>query len=184
MILVFLIHLGAHSQSSHKVSGILLNTKGEAVIYANVLLLHHIDSMLIKGTVSGKDGSYKLENIHGGKYRIMCTMVGFQPVYSSVFEIDGDYRVENLILNEGELLDEVVVAATKPLYQQKVDRMVINVANSIVSAGGSALEILERSPGIIVERHNNSISIVGKSGIEVMINGKNYLAFIPIKMVA
>ena len=172
MILVFLIHLGANFQSSHKVSGILLNTKGEAVIYANVLLLHHIDSMLIKGTVSGKDGSYKLENIHGGKYRIMCTMVGFQPVYSSVFEIDGDYRVENLILNEGELLDEVMVAANKPLYQQKVDRMVINVANSIVSAGGSALEILERSPGIIVERHNNSISIVGKSGVEVMINGK------------
>ena len=60
----------------------------------------------------------------------------------------------------------------KPLYEQKVDRMVINVENSIVSAGGTALEVLERSPGVNVNRQSNSISIAGKEGVVVMVNDK------------
>jgi hypothetical protein len=136
------------------------------------LLLKAQDSSLVKGTVTGEDGSYILAKVPKGTYRIMGSLVGFQSEFSKVFSLDSDYKVENMTLNQGETLDEVLVNTSKPLYQQKVDRMVINVANSIVSAGGTALEILERSPGIIVERHNNSISIVGKSGVEVMINGK------------
>ena len=34
------------------------------------------------------------------------------------------------------------------------------------------MEILERSPGVIVDRQGNNISLVGKNGVEVMINGK------------
>jgi len=50
--------------------------------------------------------------------------------------------------------------------------MVINVENSIVSAGGTALEVLERSPGVNVNRQSNSIAIAGKEGVVVMVNDK------------
>jgi hypothetical protein len=62
--------------------------------------------------------------------------------------------------------------AKKPLFEQKTDRMVINVANNIVAAGTTALDVLERSPGILVDRQNNGISINGKDGVVVMINNK------------
>jgi outer membrane receptor protein involved in Fe transport len=55
--------------------------------------------------------------------------------------------------------------------------MVINVASSILSAGTTALEVLERSPGVLVNRQDNSISIVGKEGVVVMMNGK--LSYMP-----
>ncbi|MBK8278748.1 MAG: hypothetical protein IPK94_00860 [Saprospiraceae bacterium] len=55
----------------------------------------------------------------------------------------------------------------------KVDRLVINIENSIVSVGGTALEILERSPGVVINRQNNTISLVGKEGVVLLINGKN-----------
>jgi hypothetical protein len=161
-----------YGQSLHTVSGVITEATGEGVPYINVLLLQSNDSTFVKGTVTLENGRYQLENIKKGTYIIMGSMVGFQSAYSEPFDLITDYKAETLVLSEGEALDEVVVEATKPLYQQKVDRMVINVENSIVSAGGSALEILERSPGVLVDRQSSSISVVGKSGVVVMINGK------------
>ena len=70
------------------------------------------------------------------------------------------------------MLDAVEVKARKPLFEQRIDRLVVNVAESITSAGSTALEVLERSPGVIVNRQNNDISMAGKSGVIVMINNK------------
>ena len=62
------------------------------------------------------------------------------------------------------------------MFEQKPDRLVVNVAGSITSAGSTALDVLERSPGVVVDRQNNSLSVNGKNGVVVMINGKlNYM---------
>ncbi|HEY8690455.1 MAG TPA: hypothetical protein VIM07_14565 [Chitinophagaceae bacterium] len=55
------------------------------------------------------------------------------------------------------------------MFEQKIDRMVINVKNSITDAGGTALDVLEKSPGVTMNRQNNSIAINGKNGVVVMI---------------
>ncbi|HEY9342587.1 MAG TPA: outer membrane beta-barrel family protein, partial [Hanamia sp.] len=62
-----------------------------------------------------------------------------------------------------------------------IDRLVINVAGSITAAGGTALEVLERSPGVIVDRQNNSVVVNGKNGVVIMINGK--ISRVPIASV-
>jgi hypothetical protein len=77
-----------------------------------------------------------------------------------------------VVEEETHQLQDVNVVAKKPLYELQIDRMVVNVENSISSAGNSALEILEKSPGVIVDRQNNAISMGGKDGVIVMINGK------------
>ena len=62
------------------------------------------------------------------------------------------------------------------MFEQKIDRVVINVKNSVTDAGGTALDVLEKSPGVTVNRQNNSISINGKNGVAIMMNGKmNYM---------
>ncbi|MEL0302006.1 MAG: TonB-dependent receptor, partial [Flavobacteriaceae bacterium] len=40
------------------------------------------------------------------------------------------------------------------------------------ASGSSILDILERTPGILIDRQNESISMLGKEGVNVMINGK------------
>ena len=62
------------------------------------------------------------------------------------------------------------------MFEQKIDRMVINVKNSITNTGGTALDVLEKSPGITMNRQNNTIAVNGKNGVMVMMNGKiNYM---------
>ncbi|MDT0646302.1 outer membrane beta-barrel family protein [Zunongwangia sp. F260] len=149
------------------------DSRGVSIPFANVLLLNPADSTLVLGTVASDDGYYTLKSIVPGKYLIMGTMIGYSSIYSPPFDLISDYSANPLILSEGENLEEVNISVAKPLYQQKIDRLVINVESSIVSAGGSALEILERSPGVLVNRQSKLISILGKEGVVVMINGKN-----------
>ena len=174
-LLVFPILLFA--QNTHNVSGLVNESSGNSLPFANVLLLQQKDSSFVKGAITQKDGSYALENLEKGNYLVMISMVGYKSAYSKPFSLNSHYTVEKLTLSDTEVLKEVVVKATKALYVQKVDRMIINVANSIVSAGGTALEILERSPGVVVNRQSNSISVVGKNGVVVMINGK--ISYVP-----
>src|SRR5882757_6879688 len=69
-------------------------------------------------------------------------------------------------------LKEVTITGRKQLFEQKTDRLVINVRNSVTSAGGNALDVLEKAPGVSVDRQGNRIAINGKSGVSIMINGK------------
>lgn len=171
-LLVLFITVSGSAQSQYNVTGLVSDNTNEGIPYVNVLLIKSKDSTLIKGTISSDNGTFKIESVKNGNYIIMSSFVGFKTAYSKPFYLDSDYKVEKLILTEGEQLNEVLIKAKKPLYEQKVDRMVINVENSIVSAGGTALEVLERSPGVNVNRQSNNISIAGKEGVVVMVNDK------------
>ena len=181
LVITILIFLSGFSemfgQQAFNISGKVNMENGEPLSFANILLLKPSDSTLVEGSVALDDGSYSLKEVPQGTYLIMASMVGFEASYSPVFQLDSNKTMGTITLRE-ELLDEVQVEGTKPLYQQKMDRMVINVENSIVSAGSSALEILERSPGVLVNRQNNNISIVGKEGVVVMINDK--ISYVPV----
>ncbi|QYA26450.1 TonB-dependent receptor [Gramella sp. MT6] len=174
---VFLLFLtDVFSQVEYTITGNVKTANGEALPFANILLLKQIDSTLVEGGITQDDGSYKLSGVPGD-YLLMASMIGYKPSYSKNFSLNENLTMPSLVLNE-ELLDEVQIEGTKPLFQQKMDRMIINVENSIISAGSSALEILERSPGVLVNRQNNSISILGKDGVAIMINGKN--SYVPV----
>ena len=161
------------------VKGKVLGDDGKALPFANALLLNSEDSKLVKGAVTDQNGNFMLENVPVGKYIITASFFGYNTQSSDPFElkINETYTVPSIAISESVGLDEVLVKARKPLYQQKIDRMVINVAASALSAGTTALEVLERSPGVLVNRQDNSISLTGKQGVRVMMNGK--LSYMP-----
>jgi hypothetical protein len=64
-----------------------------------------------------------------------------------------------------------VVTAKKPFIEQQIDKTIVNVENSVVSAGNTAIEILEKSPGVTVDKDGN-ISLKGKQNVMVMLDGK------------
>jgi len=179
LILILLIFsCNLFGQSNYSITGTVKDSNKNDLPFANLLLLKQNDSSFVKGVVSNEKGNYKFDFIDKGSYIILTSMIGFPSTYSELIRMDKDYQLEILLIDQGEALEEIIVKGDKPLYEQKIDRLVINVENSIVSAGGSALEILERSPGVIVNRQSSSITIVGKDGVQIMINGK--MSYVPI----
>jgi hypothetical protein len=161
------------SQSIH---GIIQDGNGKALQFANVLLLKSADSSLVKGMITDALGKYSFDNIKNGNYLVTATFTGMTQVYSQIFEITQDKKQIDAgtisLKNADVQLKNVVVAIKKPMFEQKIDRMVINVKNSITNAGGTALDVLEKSPGVTVNKQNNTIAVNGKNGVVVMINGK------------
>ena len=166
--------------SQIKIKGTVTDSGGRPIPQANILLLKHADSSLVKGTITNEKGQFLLEKISEGNYLISYSFSGYKQLYSeplTVTKFSKDVDAKNSVLLQDRLqLQQVTVNVKKQLYEQKIDRMVINVSGSITSAGSTALDVLERSPGVIVDRNNNSLSINGKNGVVVMINGKvNYM---------
>ena len=176
-VLFLLCNLTVNGQQT--VQGKVIGDDGNALPFANALLLNSEDSKLVRGAVTDLNGDYIIENIKAGKYKVTVSFVGYNTQSSKPFVLKSNatFTVPTITVSESVGLDEVTVRAKKPLYQQKIDRMVINVATSPLSAGTTALEVLERSPGVLVNRQDNSISLVGKEGVNVMMNGK--LSYMP-----
>ena len=185
-VFLFSITVFAQTKKVGKISG-HVNVEN-----ATVSLLNTKDSILEKTAVSDKDGLFEFENITAGSYLISISHAGYKKVFSDSFaitETSFSFKVPDLILQRSSgALREVVVHAKKPFIERKADRMIVNVENSIISTGSTALEVLEKSPGVLVNQESG-INLKGKSGVTVMIDGKpsplsgvdliNYLKSIP-----
>ncbi|MDZ7717351.1 MAG: TonB-dependent receptor [Balneolaceae bacterium] len=173
-IFLILFFYSMDVQSQAVITGTVVEENGSPLPGANVLLLQPSDSALVKGTVTDNAGYYELNNIDPGRYLLSVSMVGFQIYISAPFESDQEpIRFETITLQVSlEEMGEVDVTARRPLFEQEIDRLVVNVQRSITSSGSSVLQVLEKSPGIQVNRQSNSLSMSGKTGVRVMINDK------------
>ena len=68
-------------------------------------------------------------------------------------------------------MNAVVVTAKKPIIEVKPDKLVFNVESSINATGSNALELLQKSPGVVVDKDDN-IQLSGKNGVKIYIDGK------------
>jgi len=162
------------SGTKSKVSGSVLDEKLQPLPFVNVLLLQPKDSTLVKGLAADENGKFVFEQVSAGKYLTLVSMVGFKKSYSEVFLV-GDEPVTLPMIKlhiDDTSLNEITVVAKKPFIEQQIDRTVVNVENSIVSAGTTALEVLERAPGVVVDQQNNQLKLRGKDGVIVQIDGK------------
>lgn len=157
------------------ISGQLLDENGKPMDFATVSLLKAQDSTVVKGTLSNENGAYTFDHINSGNYIIKATVVGYTKAISKVFTLaNGSATITIPALKltpASNSLNAVTITAAKPLIEHKVDRTVMNVENSILAAGNSAMDILERAPGVSVDKDDN-ISLKGKQGVTVMLNGK------------
>ncbi|RYY97108.1 MAG: TonB-dependent receptor [Chitinophagaceae bacterium] len=157
------------------VSITITNESSAALEGATVEIRKAADSSLVKTALTDRAGAAGVERLAAGEYLLHVSMTGHAPAWSAPFAVtDGaSVRVPALRLAAGAAkeLQGVTVAARKPFIQKLSDRIVVNVENSIISAGASALEVLERAPGVTLDQ-NDAISLRGRSGVIIMVDGK------------
>ena len=175
-ILLGLLLISLFQAAYAQISGKLTNKAGQPLPSASVLLLRSSDSSLVKAVSTDEAGAYQLQFNREGKYILQISCIGHDTWHSSEFELTASSPAKDFgtrVLNpNGQTLGEVSVRATKPLIQQNAYGTIVNVESSILTKGSSVLQIMERSPGIIIDRRNNDIAMNGKSGVRVMLNGK------------
>jgi len=159
-----------------QVSGKLADANGNPVPFATITLLKSTDSAIVRSSLSNEKGNFVLNAAPFGTYRVKVTSIGYANYFSSPFLLDQSHPSYNagtiLLKTAGKQLNEVVVRSNKPLVQQEAGGLVVNMQNSIMTKGSNVLEVLSRLPGVIVDQQTNAISLNGKGGVMVMLDGK------------
>ena len=165
--------LGSMAQNTNGKISVTVKGDDQLLENATVYLLDVKDSSLVKLSLTGKTGVAEFENILHGQYLIKATNINFEPYHSDPFTLNAEtLTLPQVVLSRtATQMQGVTVKAQKPFIQKLTDRIVVNVENSIVSAGSTAMDILERSPGVAIDQ-NESISLRGRSGVIIMIDGK------------
>src|SRR6266487_145898 len=143
---------------------------------ATVFLLQTADSAVIKKTTTDNNGQFSFRETKDGKYLVAVQFVGFKSYYSEVFELNElapIYKIKPIVLSPlSQQLNNVTVTSKKPFIEQKIDRTVVNVEASPANVGLSALEVLEKSPGVTVDKDGN-VSLKGKQGVLILVDGRS-----------
>lgn len=163
----------AFSSIAQNIKGMVKDADGKTLANASVSLLNAKDSSVIKLAVTNTAGEYQFQNIKEGKYLTNVSYVGYTATYSPVFEVAGsDVNIAAVSLTKlSAALKDVVVTAKKPIVEVKADKTILNVENTINATGSDALELLRKSPGVLVDKDEN-ISLAGKTGVQIYIDGK------------
>lgn len=164
------------AQTTNKISGIIKDGGNQKLIDgATISLLKNKDSSLVKTTITDKDGNFLFEKIQAGTYLVAANAAGYSRVLSTEFSVVDNQTKVNIgvlqLVPDNKNLKEVVIATKRPLIEHKADRTIVNVDAAISNAGSTALEVLEKSPGVTVDKDGN-ISLKGKQGVMVMLDGR------------
>jgi hypothetical protein len=163
-------------QNGFSITGKVNNKDNKTLSSVQITLTNTNDNTVTKIEITDAEGKFLIQNLKEGSYKVVIDDMEYSPYQSESITLNASNP--NVNLNSITLasksttnLNEVIVTQKKPFIENKIDRTVVNVDAFITAAGGDAMDVLEKSPGIVVDQ-NGTITFKGKSGVQVFIDDK------------
>lgn len=196
MTMLFIaINAIAFSQNK-KITGIVFSEDSVLISRVQITLINkdgtQEERKLHTATITDNLGNFKFDELKNGKYILEINEQDFQNFISpEIILNDQNPNSEQKIFlkkQKAKELEEVKISVKIPFVTQKIDRTVINPEALIANAGGTAFDVLNNSPGIMIDE-NAAIRMKGKSGVTILVDDKplylsgseleNYLRSLP-----
>ena len=143
--------------------------------YATVSIISTQTGKTINGTITDIHGSFEITAIPPGSYKIEIDYIGYEKITFdniSLNKSQPSYSSGTVYLAPStHNLQEVTISSDKPVVENKIDKIIYNVANDITSQGGQAIDVLKKVPQVTVDIDGN-VELQGNSNIRFLINGK------------
>ncbi len=162
-------------QSNTSVKGNVTDKQGKPAEAVTVTVLLAKDSSAVKLQSTDKSGNFEFLDLSFGRFLLLYSSVGHENAYSESFELsaaNSSVQLPPIQLNQASKeMEAVTVVHRKAFIEQKIDKTVVNVDAAVTNVGATALEVLEKSPGVMVDKDGN-ISLKGKQSVMVMMDGR------------
>lgn len=166
-LLLLMLPFCAKAQS---ISGLVSNETGMPLANATIAVRATADSSYLKYFLSDKTGNFRLTPLPFGQLKVEASYAGHQTKDTTIV-LSGDAILNIQLLPAAKTLAGITVTTNKPLFEVQSGKTVFNVSQSITAAGGNAFELLQKSPGVLVDP-NDAVSMNGKSGVRIYIDGR------------
>lgn len=162
-----------NAQNNANIVGSIQDNTQNGIPSATVLLKSAKDSSLIKVEMSDNTGNFFFRQIAKGSYFVESYFVGMKTSQSKIFDhSNNDTKLPSItMMDNNHKIDEVQVSAKRTILEVKSDRTIFNVQGTINSVGENGLNLLRKAPRVTLD-NNNNISVMGRSGVLVYVDGK------------
>ena len=160
---------GTVISAQYSISGNVIDDQNQAIPYVNIILYKTEESKNPKGTITDDDGNYIFSDLPSAKYTISASTLGFKSGKVNKFLLTSDTTINFTLQEETQLLDEVVIKSKRPVIIQTAEKLIVDLEQT-ETINTSLQDVMRKVPGVLVT--NNGISIAGKSGVRILINGK------------
>ncbi len=173
LALFLFLRPAAAQTTGYTIRGSLSAPENHGTDGITISLMRYPDSNLVKLEYPDAQGRFLFEQTAAGNYFIHIQGARLSPYSGPVFALDhDDLDLPPVTLSPlSATLREAVVTSAQPLIQRDFDKTVVNVGASIQAAGNTAFDVLRQAPGISIDQNDN-ISMRGRQGVMVMIDGK------------
>ena len=161
-IFVYFTMLGAKAQN---ISGRVVDETDAPIPYATVVAMQLPDSIFLGGVTTDNDGRFTLE--------MACDLLKISFVgYETKFVSQPKGHLGTLKMNvAASQLQEVTIAAKRPEITNLPDRTVVGVESTLLSSSADGIDMLKKTPGLLVDGQNN-LSVIGQGSPIVYINNR------------
>ena len=173
LLLLLSISLSAFTQNTG-LTGRIVDEKGSPLRFVNIALLRSTDSTLVTGIITDSTGQFNMPAPAPGAYLLRVSSIGWLQHETAIFEWNNASRKDfgTIALKaDAKSLQAVTVESLRPTITQLADRLVVGIEGTALASGNTAFGVLSRAPGIFIDPEGN-IQMNGRSGVLVMINGK------------
>jgi len=159
-----------------KIQGVVLDTfTNEPIAFASIVIQEALEKKDVDGGLADDKGKFSIKELKNAKYNVIISFLGYDTKIIGPLKINKDvqeYKLGNVYLNPGtRKLEEVTVVGAKDLIEHKIDRIVFNADKDVTAKGGTAADVLRRTPLLTVDLDGN-VTMRGSSNLKVLINGK------------
>lgn len=167
---------GSNSITKRMIIGKLIDKESQSPLASASVSLHSIiDSSIITGAISDREGKFEINEVKNGKYYLRINFIGYQPKkINNILVNDDNFHINlgKIEITQGSAeMPEIQVMAEKPMIEYSSGKKIINVDKNIASAGGNALDVLKNVPSVNVDVDGN-VSVRGSQNVNILINGK------------
>ncbi|WP_282036269.1 TonB-dependent receptor domain-containing protein [Saccharicrinis aurantiacus] len=147
LLILLAMPLISRAQNESSITGIVTNSKGETVPFANVALYTQEENALVGGVTTNIDGEFTIPNLASNTYSIMVSFLGYEPLTTNNIVVNGNVNLGALQLQDQLTeLEEVEVKAQRPTIEQGLGKTTLNVGNDLSNANESALDLIQYVP--------------------------------------
>jgi len=172
--LFFYLLLFASCLCSAQISGITKDNLDKPIEYATVSLFNALDSTIVSGKITDKNGEFEIDKPSIGNYYLKCSFVGFESVLVSniiITKKTSKIELSPISLSIGSKLKQVTIVGEKSVFSNKMESQSFNADQFENSVGGTALDVIRNLPSVNINIEGD-ISLRGSNGIIILIDGK------------
>lgn len=173
LLTLLFVGVGISAFGQANLTGRVFDQGGVAIKEVSIRILSWPDSIVVMEGKTANDGLFSLQVSKKGDYKIHYSSVGYRSEISRLYTIGHDNitAVPIFLVNDTQVIDAVEVKGKLATIRQYADKMVVDVAGTVLAEGNNVLELLEKTPGVIGDGKGN-FSIQGRTGAKVRIDGR------------